>query len=111
AKGDQWSFRLFAIRFGSESYRFIFATKSALVEADRGFRESVESFRRLSLSEMSGAKPLHLKVVTVAPGDTSERLANRMGVTDHPLERFLIINGLEHGESLHPGDKVKIVVE
>ena len=27
ARGDQWAFRLFVIRFGSEVYRFIFAVK------------------------------------------------------------------------------------
>ena len=28
ASGDQWSFRLFAVRFGSDVYRFIFAAKN-----------------------------------------------------------------------------------
>jgi predicted Zn-dependent protease len=111
ARGEQWTFRLYAIRFGSEVYRFIFATKSNLPESDRVFRESVETFRRLSLSEMSGAKPLRLKVVAVAPGDTPEHLARQMTVGDRPLERFLVINGLEPGETLKAGDKVKIVVE
>ena len=111
AKGEQWNFRLYAIRFGSEVYRFIFATKSRLAEADRVFRESVQTFRRLSLSEVSGAKPLRLKVVTVTPGDTVERLASHMATADRPLERFLVINGLQPGEPLIAGDKVKIVVE
>jgi predicted Zn-dependent protease len=111
AKGDQWNFRLYAIRFGSEAYRFIFATKSKLADADQSFRESVETFRRLSLSEMSGAKPLRLKVVTVGSGETAEGLAHRMATADRRLERFLVINGLEAGEALKPGDKVKIVVE
>jgi predicted Zn-dependent protease len=111
ARGEEWTFRLYAIRFGSEVYRFIFATKSKLQETDRVFRESVETFRRLSLSEMSGAKPLRLKVVSVSPGDTPEHLARQMTVADRPLERFLVINGLEPGETLKAGDKVKIVVE
>ncbi len=111
AKGDQWNFRLYAIRFGSEAYRFIFATKSKLADADQSFRESVETFRRLSLSEMSGAKPLRLKVVAVGSGDTAEGFAQRMATADRRLERFLVINGLEAGEALKPGDKVKIVVE
>jgi predicted Zn-dependent protease len=75
------------------------------------FRVSVETFRRLSLSELSGAKPLRLKLVTVAAEDTAERLAARMAIADRPLERFLVINGLEPGEALKAGDKVKIVVE
>jgi predicted Zn-dependent protease len=111
AAGEQWNFRLYAIRFGSEVYRFIFASKSKTAEVDRAFRESVETFRRLSLSEMTTAKPLRIKIVTVQPGDTAERLASHMATTDRPLERFLIINGLENGDSLKPGDKVKIVVE
>ena len=28
AKGDQWAFRLYVVRFGSEVYRFIFAAKT-----------------------------------------------------------------------------------
>ena len=32
AKGDQWDFRLYAIRFGSDVYRFIFATKHSSPE-------------------------------------------------------------------------------
>ena len=111
ARGEQWTFRLYAIRFGSEVYRFIFATKSRLQESDRVFRESVDTFRRLSLSEMSGAKPLRLKVVAVEAGDSPEHFARQMTVADRPLERFLVINGLEPGETLKAGDKVKIVVE
>jgi predicted Zn-dependent protease len=111
AAGEQWNFRLYAIRFGNEVYRFIFATKTRAAEVDRTFRESVDTFRRLSLSEMTGAKPLRLKIVTVAPGDTAEKLASHMAIADRPLERFLIINGLDNGDSLKAGDKVKIVVE
>ena len=111
ASGEQWTFRLYAIRFGSDVFRFIYATKGRLAESDRAFRESVESFKRLTLAEMNVAKPLRLKVVTVGPGDTPERFAQQMAVHDRPLERFLIINGLEAGEALKPGDKVKVVVE
>ena len=111
ATGEQWNFRLYAIRFGTEVYRFIFAIKSKLADADRSYRESIETFRRLSLSEISSARPLHLKVVTVAQGDTPERLASRMAIPDRPLDRFMLINGIESGEALKPGDMVKIVVE
>jgi predicted Zn-dependent protease len=110
ATGDQWTFRLYAVRFGSEVYRFIFAVKQKTPDADRIFRESVGTFRRMSLNEIEQARPLHLQTVTVAPGDTAEKLAGRMA-TDKPLERFLIINGLNHGEALKVGDRVKIVVE
>ncbi len=111
ARGDQWTFRLFAIRFGSDVYRFIFASKQKAADMDDEFRKSVNTFRRMSLSEIQGAKPLRLRIVTVKSGDTSELLARRMDVADHPLDRFLIINGLNKGEALKVGSKVKVVVE
>jgi len=54
---------------------------------------------------------LRLKVTTVAPGDTIERLAGRMAGLDHPIERFRVLNGLEAGTRLKPGDSVKVVME
>ena len=78
AKGDQWDFRLYAIRFGSDVYRFIFAAKHRTPDTDRAFRESIDTFRRMSLAEIEQAKPLRLKIVKVAPGDTVEKLAGRM---------------------------------
>ena len=66
AKGEQWTFRLYAIRFGSEVYRFIFAAKTRTAETERTFREAVGTFRRLTLAEIQSAKPLRLKIVKVA---------------------------------------------
>jgi predicted Zn-dependent protease len=110
AKSDELSFRLYVVRFGSEVYRFIFAAKQMTPPIDRSFRESMSTFRRMSLAERQSAKPLRIKVVTVQPGDTPEKVASRMTI-DRPLERFLVLNGLEPGDRLHPGDKVKIVLE
>ncbi len=111
ARGDEWSFRLYAIRFGSEVYRFIFAAKNRTPEIDRMFRESVSSFRRMTLAEMQATKPLRLKIVRVAPGDTVERMAEKMAVADRPAERFRVLNGLEPREKLKAGDTVKLVTE
>jgi predicted Zn-dependent protease len=111
AKGDDWSFRLYAIRFGSEAYRFIFASKHEAGDSDPIFRASVETFRRMTLAEINAAKPLRLKITTVEQGDTVERLAGRMAGLDHPVERFRVLNGLDAGARLKPGDRVKTVVE
>jgi predicted Zn-dependent protease len=111
AKGDQWVFRLYAVRFGSDVYRFIFAAKRASAETDRAFRESVGTFRRMSLAESRAAKPLHIKIVTAEPGETVERLARQMAVSDHPVERLRVLNGLAANERVNPGDLIKLVVE
>jgi predicted Zn-dependent protease len=111
AKGDQWSFRLYAVRFGSDVYRFIFASKRTTVEIDRAFRESVGTFRRMTLTESQAAKPLHIKIATVERGDTVEKLAAMMATTDRPVERFRVLNGLGPNDRVNPGDLVKIVME
>jgi predicted Zn-dependent protease len=65
----------------------------------------------MTLAEIEGARPLRIKVVTVTPSDTPERLAARMAITDRPLQRFLVLNGLPPGQAPKPGEQVKIVVE
>jgi predicted Zn-dependent protease len=111
ARGEHWSFRLYAVRFGSEVYRFIFAAKQPNAAVDRSVRESVNTFRRMQLAETEAAKPLRLAVSTVKAGDTIERLAGRMAVADRALERFRVLNGLAAGQTVKPGDRVKIVIE
>ena len=111
ASGDAWSFRLYVVRYGSDVYRFIFATKQRSIEADTAFREAVQSFRRMSVEEAAKVQPLHLAVATVRPGDTPEKLARRMAVPEYALETFRVLNGLSPTDALQPGRKVKLVVE
>jgi len=112
ATGNQWAFRLYVVRFGGEVYRFIFAAKDRTPEADRAFRESIQTFRRLSLQETRSTKPLHVKIVKVQPGDTVESLSTRMALPlDHQVERFRVLNGLEPDEQVKAGDRLKIIVE
>jgi predicted Zn-dependent protease len=47
----------------------------------------------------------------VQPGDTPVKLARRMAAVDRPLERFLVLNGLSAGQTLKPGDKVKLITQ
>jgi predicted Zn-dependent protease len=108
AKGEQWSFRLFAVRFGSDVYRFIFAAKTMSAQTDRSFREAVMTFRRMSLKESQQVKPLHIKAVTVGKADTVANLSHRMAI-DHGLERFRLLNGLGPQDRVKPGEVVKLV--
>lgn len=110
AVGDQWSFRLFVVRFGSEVYRFIFATKQMTPAADRAFRDAANSFRQIGEAEAGAVKPLRIRIVSVGEGDTIERLIGRMG-TDRKEERFRILNGLGPSDRPRTGDRVKIVTE
>ena len=111
AGGDQWQFRVYALRFGSDVYRFIFAARQRSNDADRSFRDTVNSFRRLTLAEVQGARPLRIKVINVQPGDTVESLSHRMTGVDHQVERFRVINGLDARATIKARDRVKIVVD
>jgi predicted Zn-dependent protease len=111
AHGDQWQFRVYALRFGSDVYRFIFAAKQKTTESERNARETVASFRRLTLEEIQAARPLRIKVITVQPGDTVESLSHRMAGVDRPAERFRVLNGLEAHAQVKVRDRVKIVVD
>ncbi|WP_245454319.1 M48 family metalloprotease [Aquabacter cavernae] len=111
ARGEQWSFRMFAIRFGSDVYRLIFAARNLTPELDKQFRAAAETFRRVSSDEADSVKPLRLRTVSVGLGDTVEKMAGRMQVPDRPLERFLILNGLDRDSKLKYGEKLKIVAE
>jgi len=111
AKGKDWSFRLFVVRFGSDVYRFIFAAKHMTPQIDASFKQSVDTFRRMSLREAAEVKALHIKIVKVGAQDTVASLARRMAMSDHRVERFRILNGLAPKDRLKPGSEVKIVVE
>src|SRR6476620_2668592 len=111
ATGDQWTFRLYVVRFGSEVYRIIYAAKNRTEAVDRSFRDSLSTFRRMTANEITSAPPLRLKVVEVKRGDTVEKFARRMAVADRPTERFRVLNGLGDKDRLKPGDLVKVVVE
>jgi len=93
AHGDQWQFKVYALRFGSDA------------------RETVNSFRRLTLEEIQAARPLRIKVITVQPGDTVESLSHRMAGVDRPVERFRVLNGLDSHAQVKVRDLVKIVVD
>ena len=111
ATGDQWTFRLYVVRFGSEVYRIIYAAKNRTEAVDRTFRDSIGTFRRMTVAEMASARPLRIALATVGHSDTVERMARRMAVGDRHVERFRVLNGLGPQDKVKPGDQVKIVVE
>jgi predicted Zn-dependent protease len=112
ATGDgNWSFRLLALRYGSDVYRFIYAAKHLTPETDRTFQDSAASFRRMSLKEAAQVKPLRIKVVNVGASDTVQTLSRRMATDDKRVERFRVLNGLGPHDTIRAGQKVKLVVD
>ena len=111
ARNNDWTFRLYIVRFENDVYRFIFASKNTSEASERAFRESFGTFRRITPSEAALARPHRIKVMKVAAGTTVEMLARRMAINDRAVERFRALNGLGPGEKLKRGELVKIVVD
>ena len=105
--------RLVAIRAApTRVYRFFFVTPPRQTrEFSTPFRQMIASFRRLGVAQAASLRPLRLRIVEVAPGDTVESLAARMPFNEFRTERFMVLNGLRPGERVQPGQLVKIVTE
>lgn len=111
AKGGDWQFRVAVVRFGSEVYRVIFATRALTAAADARFMDSLQTFRRTEPEDVQRTRPLRLTMVRADENDTAESLSRRMAVPDRPLENFLLLNGMEKAGPVKPGERYKLVVE
>ncbi len=109
SRGKDWTFRLAAIRLGGATYRMIMAGKGS-ADPEAAFQRWVSSLEEVSAEEISALRPTHIQIVQAA-GASAEELAQRMIVADRPLDRFLVLNGLERGAVLVPGRSYKIVTE
>lgn len=105
--------RLVAIRYDAGTiYRFIYLCPVGIAaSADAGFRQSAASFRKLSAGEAAQIRPLRVRLVTVAPGDTVSSLARQTAFDDYQEQRFRILNGLAANQGLTAGQRVKLIVE
>jgi predicted Zn-dependent protease len=66
------------------------------------------SFHRLSDEQARSLRPRLIRTVRVGPGQTPATFAAAMA-SDHPLDHFLMLNGLSAGQAPKPGDMVKVV--
>ncbi len=63
------------------------AAKGA-TDPEPAFGRRLSSIALVTPEEARSLKPLRIQIVTAAPGDTAESLAQRMTAVDRPLERF-----------------------
>jgi predicted Zn-dependent protease len=111
AAGEEWSFRLGAVRLNRRLYRLIFAAHSLSPAVDAEFRASLESFHLINAQDSALAAAESIRVVSAGSADTSDTMAARMAFLPHPLDQFLILNGLERGVPLVAGQHYKIVAQ
>ncbi len=111
SKSDGWTYRIFAIRSGSMTYRLTYAAREMSPGLDTQFRQSAETFRRLTPQESSKLKPLRIALVTASAADTAETLSARMASDEPKLERFRVLNGLQVSDRIFAGQRYKLVAD
>jgi predicted Zn-dependent protease len=111
ARADGWQFDIAVIRANGQVYRLLTAAPIASTTLDAVARSVSGSFRVLSAAEKAALKPLHIRVVTVRPGQTVGSLSAMMIGVDRKLDLFLVLNAMSPGASVSAGEKVKIVTD
>jgi predicted Zn-dependent protease len=111
SRGKEWTFRLSAIRLGATTYRLILAVRGGGGDLEALFQRTLDTVRPVTPEEARTIRPLRIEIVTAREGDTPEALAARMAANDRQLDRFLVLNGLDRGAALTPGERYKLVVE
>ncbi|MDZ7714568.1 MAG: M48 family metalloprotease [Rhodovibrio sp.] len=108
-QGSRRTVRLAVVRYDRDtSYRFLFVPSDA-GPPERLADTVLNSFRKLPAAEARELEPRRVRLYTVQPGDTQQSLARRLPYDDLPLRRFQVLNGLDRGETLQPGQTVKLV--
>jgi predicted Zn-dependent protease len=105
--------RLIAIRVDLQTiYRFVFlAPPAEMTRYLVDFRRTSYSFRRLTPAEAAALKPLHIRTIRAAAGDTVRSLAARQPDGEFREERLRVLNGLGPNQEIVPGQMVKVVTE
>jgi predicted Zn-dependent protease len=112
ARAGEWSFRIAVIRFTpTEVYRLIFAARDMNHAVEERFQASIQSFHRASKEEIESVRPLRLAIVTAKLGDRMSSLIAGMAVPERNDEVFLLLNGLEPGNRIEPGNRYKTIVQ
>ena len=109
SRSEGWNYRFFAIRMGAQTFRLTYAAREMSAAQDAAFRQSAETFRRLTSEEAARLKPLRIALVTAGSADTAETLAARMSSDEPRLERFRVLNGLQVSDRVFAGQRYKIV--
>lgn len=97
---------------GDQLFRFVMTgPRNGRSYDQRGWIDTLDSFRRLDDHEVSHLQPLTIDIVRVRRGRRIADLANRMAFDDYQEERFRTLNGLRNRDTLRRGQLVKIVVD
>ncbi|MFD2238353.1 M48 family metalloprotease [Aureimonas populi] len=112
ASGGAYVFDVTVVRVGPQVYRFLTALPASSSERLQPIADGIsQSFRLLDAAEREALKPLRIRIVTARAGDTESSIAAKMQGVDRRVELFRLLNGLEGGGAVRPGERYKIIAE
>lgn len=113
AGGQRVVLRLVAVRSGPDTvHRMLFLMPEAMVaRLSEHLRRATYSLRRLTAAEAAREAPYRLHVRRAGPGDSVQSLAARLPYDSHRMLRFQVLNGLDRGQNVRPGQWIKLVGE
>jgi predicted Zn-dependent protease len=92
-------------------YRLIYADRGNAATIKQALKDTLDTFRRLTPTEVARLRPLRIDIVAARGNDTVGLLASRMSGIERKLELFQLLNGLSPEDALVPGQAVKLVVD
>ncbi len=109
AEAGDWQFSINVLDYNDRYFRFILAAPRNAVGLAATGRKIAETFRPLTKKELADLKPLKVKIVSVGRRDTVASMSKKMRGVSRPEELFRALNGLDAGEKLTAGTKVKLI--
>ncbi|WP_336276649.1 M48 family metalloprotease [Bartonella sp. CB178] len=111
AANEQWQFDVVVIVFKNHIFRFFTAAPHHSQNFETVAKTIIQSFHLLSPSQLNRLKPLKIRIVRVKQGESVASLAQKMQNTTHKERLFRVLNALSSTQTLHVGERVKIISE
>jgi predicted Zn-dependent protease len=95
---------------GAQNFLFLWAASTANAVGLRpAYDGAVGSLRSVDPKSVDAPNALRVEVAAVGKGDSVAALAEKMAFPSHKEERLRVLNGIEDGESLEAGARVKLI--
>ncbi|MEO5336142.1 MAG: M48 family metalloprotease [Magnetospirillum sp. WYHS-4] len=95
---------------GSDMFRLAFIAPSGKSSAwTTDFQRTTYSFRRLSAEEAAKVQAQRLIVVPVGKADSADKLAQTLPFGKYNGEAFRLLNDLQPGQEVTPGQPIKVI--
>jgi predicted Zn-dependent protease len=111
AAAGEWVFRIGVVRIGGSMYRIILADRHDGAGIQQALQSTLRSFHRMTPTEVARLRPLRIDVIPVRNNETTGELAVKMQGTERKLYLLRLLNGLQPGDSLTPGQLVKVITD